>query len=93
MRNLPRLWLLTCNSFTYKRAENPRSRSWGLPMKRFLVGSSFRLHRDEEGQGLVEYMLILALVSFAGAAGMKVLASGLNSAFSDIGSIVNAYIT
>ena len=51
------------------------------------------LHRDEEGQGLVEYLLILALVAFACTAGMKVLADGLNIAFSEVGSLVNAYIT
>ena len=51
------------------------------------------LHRDEEGQGLVEYLLILALVAFACTAGMKVLADGLNVAFSEVGSLVNAYIT
>ena len=52
-----------------------------------------RLHRDEEGQGLVEYLLILALVAFACTAGMNVLAQGVNTAFSEIGSLVNAYIT
>lgn len=51
------------------------------------------LHRDESGQGLVEYLLILALVAFACTAGMDVLASGLNTAFSEVGSLVNAYIT
>ncbi len=51
------------------------------------------LHENEEGQGLVEYLLILALVAFACTAGMNVLASGLNVAFSEIGSLVNAYIT
>ena len=51
------------------------------------------LHRDEEGQGLVEYLLILALVAFACTAGMNILAQGLNTAFSEIGSLVNAYIT
>ena len=52
-----------------------------------------RLHRDEAGQGLVEYLLILALVAFAATAGMTTLASGLNSAFSAIGSILGKYIT
>lgn len=52
-----------------------------------------RLHNDECGQGLVEYLLILALVAFAATAGMNILASGLNVAFSQIGSLVNAYIT
>ena len=56
-------------------------------------GSLLGLHRDDMGQGLVEYMLIVALVSFAGAAGMRILASGLNTAFSEIGSIASAYIT
>lgn len=61
-------------------------------MKTFVLNSLARLHRDEEGQGLVEYLLILALVAFACTAGMKVLANGLNNAFSEIGSLVNAYI-
>jgi pilus assembly protein Flp/PilA len=52
-----------------------------------------RLHSDEEGQGLVEYLLILALVAFAATAGMGSLASYLNLAFSDIGSLLNAYIS
>lgn len=52
-----------------------------------------RLHRDEEGQGLVEYLLILALVAFAATAGMGSLASYLNQAFSSVGSLLNAYIS
>lgn len=52
-----------------------------------------QLHRDEEGQGLVEYLLILALVAFAATAGMGSLASYLNVAFSDVGSLLNAYIS
>jgi Flp pilus assembly pilin Flp len=53
----------------------------------------YQLHTDESGQGLVEYLLILALVAFACTAGMNVLAAGLNTAFSEVGSLVNAYIT
>ncbi len=51
------------------------------------------LLRDESGQGLVEYLLILALVAFAATAGMGVLASYLNVAFGDIGSLLGRYIT
>jgi len=51
-----------------------------------------RLHKDEEGQGLVEYLLILALVAFAATAGMGSLASGLNSAFVTIAGILGSYI-
>lgn len=62
-------------------------------MKRFAVNVLTRLHRDEAGQGLVEYLLILALVAFAATAGMGSLASYLNVAFSSVGSLLNAYIT
>ena len=59
----------------------------------FVLTLLANLHKNEEGQGLVEYLLILALVAFACTAGMKVLANGVNQAFSEIGSLVNAYIT
>ena len=62
-------------------------------MKTFVMNLLAQLHKDEAGQGLVEYLLILALVAFACTAGMKTLAGGLNLAFSEIGSLVNAYIT
>jgi len=61
-------------------------------MVNFVLDTLARLSRDESGQGLVEYLLILALVAFAATAGMGALASGLNSAFSAIGSILGAYI-
>jgi len=40
----------------------------------------------EDGQDLVEYVLLIALMAFAATAGMKVLADGVNSAFSAVGS-------
>jgi len=62
-------------------------------MKTFVLKSLARLHKDEAGQGLVEYTLIVALVAFAATAGMNSLASSLNSAFSQIGTVVGQYIT
>lgn len=62
-------------------------------MRSFVITALVRLHSDEKGQGLVEYLLILALVAFAATAGMGSLASGLNSAFSQIGIILGQYIT
>ena len=62
-------------------------------MKTMILNSLNRLHQDEAGQGLVEYLLILALVAFAATAGMTSLASGLNSAFTKIGSILGNYIS
>jgi pilus assembly protein Flp/PilA len=51
------------------------------------------LHKDETGQGLVEYLLVLALVAFAATAGMRTLATGLNSAFSKISTYIGSYIS
>jgi len=62
-------------------------------MTKQLINSLVRLRKDESGQGLVEYLLILALVAFAATAGMTTLASGLNSAFAKIGTIIGQYIT
>ena len=61
-------------------------------MVTLILNSLARLHRDEAGQGLVEYLLILALVAFAATAGMGALATGLNSAFSAVGSVLGMYI-
>jgi len=40
----------------------------------------------EEGQDLVEYALVVALIAFGATAGMKNLATGINNAFSSISS-------
>jgi Flp pilus assembly pilin Flp len=51
-----------------------------------------RLHKDKPGQGLVEYLLILALLSCAAVAGTRNLATGLDSAVAKVSSIVGQYI-
>ena len=61
-------------------------------MMTFVLNSLARLHKDESGQGLVEYLLILALVAFAATAGMGARASGLNSAFEMISTVLGSYI-
>ena len=40
--------------------------------------------REDEGQGLVEYALIIALVSIALIAGLMALAGGIDGVFSNI---------
>ena len=46
------------------------------------VSVRFRdLMSHEEGQDLVEYSLVVALIAFGAIADMKVLANGLNNAF------------
>lgn len=62
-------------------------------MKTFVVNFLARVHKDESGQGLVEYLLIVALVALAATAGMNIFAGAVNSAFSQLGSILGQYIT
>jgi pilus assembly protein Flp/PilA len=40
----------------------------------------------EEGQDLIEYALVVALIAFAATAGMNTLAQDINNAFKNIGS-------
>jgi Flp pilus assembly pilin Flp len=49
-------------------------------------------HR-EDGQDLVEYAMLVALIGFGAAAGMKQLSSALNLAFSNISSRLGTYTT
>lgn len=44
------------------------------------------LMANEEGQDLVEYALVVALIAFGAVAGMKVLSSEINTAFNTISS-------
>ena len=46
----------------------------------------------EEGQDLVEYALVVALVAFGAVLGMKGLASGINSEFNVISSTLTTDI-
>jgi pilus assembly protein Flp/PilA len=48
--------------------------------------------KDEKGQDLVEYALIVALIAFAAIVGMNSLANGINSAFNSIATTVNQYL-
>jgi pilus assembly protein Flp/PilA len=43
----------------------------------------------EEGQDLVEYALIVALISLAAITGMKTLATDINNAFNSVGNTLN----
>jgi len=46
----------------------------------------------EDGQDLVEYALVVALIAFGATSGMKAVATGLNHAFSNISSNLGSYV-
>jgi pilus assembly protein Flp/PilA len=52
---------------------------------------ALRLIHDEEGQDLIEYALVVALIAFAAAAGMSTVATKINEAFTNIGTKVSTY--
>ena len=51
------------------------------------------LMNREDGQDLVEYALVIALVALAATAGMKTLATDISNAFTTIGTSLNSSIT
>jgi pilus assembly protein Flp/PilA len=46
----------------------------------------------EEGQDLIEYALVVALIAFAATAGMNTLAGDINNAFQRIGNSLTSAI-
>jgi len=49
--------------------------------------------KDENGQDLIEYALVVALIAFAATAGMGSLATAINTAFGNVGTRLGTYIT
>lgn len=49
--------------------------------------------KGEEGQDLIEYALVVALIAFAAVGAMGTLATDINSAFIGIGSKLTAATT
>jgi pilus assembly protein Flp/PilA len=47
---------------------------------------------QEDGQDLIEYALVVALIAFAATAGMGVLANDINTAFTNIGTKLTSSI-
>jgi pilus assembly protein Flp/PilA len=52
-----------------------------------------RLWREEEGQDLIEYALLVALVALAATAGMSALANAINTTFGKLGTDLNSATT
>jgi pilus assembly protein Flp/PilA len=47
--------------------------------------------RQDHGQDLIEYALVVALIALAATVGMKTVASNINDAFSNIGGKLLTY--
>lgn len=53
---------------------------------RLLVARFMNLAANENGQDLVEYALIVALIALAATAGMNTLATAINTGFTTLGT-------
>lgn len=49
--------------------------------------------KEEQGQDLIEYALVVALIALAATAGMTTVATGINTAFSGIATKLNNYVS
>jgi len=55
--------------------------------------TTIQILRDENGQDLIEYALVVALIAFAATVGMNSVANGINNAFSSISTKLSTYIS
>jgi pilus assembly protein Flp/PilA len=64
-------------------------------MKNFFLRTyaKAQIARDDYGQDLIEYALVVALIAFAAIVGMQGVANQINTAFVGIGNKVSGYVT
>ena len=55
--------------------------------------TKIRILLNDNGQDLIEYALVVALIAFAATVGMSSLANSINTAFSKIGTTLTTYIS
>ena len=63
-------------------------------MRDFLLRRYVRMQTllaNVDGQDLIEYALVVALIAFAATAGMNTVASDINKAFNNIGTKIVTY--
>jgi pilus assembly protein Flp/PilA len=53
--------------------------------------TKLQILRDDRGQDLVEYALVVALIALAATAGMSGLANSIKSAFTSVGGKLATY--
>jgi pilus assembly protein Flp/PilA len=67
--------------------------SGGKKMKQSLVKfyAKYQVLVSEDGQDLIEYALVVAVIAFAAIAGMNSVATNINNAFTNIGTKIVSY--
>ena len=70
-----------------------RTGIWGRSKLRLLKQQWLHFTRDESGQSLIEYALIVALIALGAITTMGTVATALSTGFSKIASHLNSSIT
>ena len=52
----------------------------------------FQILKDENGQDMIEYALVCALIGFVATAGLSSVAAAINTAFTHIGTKLTTYV-
>jgi pilus assembly protein Flp/PilA len=61
-------------------------------MRNYLKNLYTNILREEAGQDLIEYVLIIAIIAFAATVGMNSVATKINDAFGNVGSKLDTYV-
>ena len=77
------------NSKELEKPENMRNAMLKLYVKAYVVRQALK---DEHGQDLVEYALVIAVVCLGIVSGMSTLAQGINSAMATLSGKLNAAV-
>jgi pilus assembly protein Flp/PilA len=56
-----------------------------------MQGLKDALVKDQSGQDLIEYALVVALIALAATAGMKTVATAIGTAFTSVGTKLGTY--
>jgi pilus assembly protein Flp/PilA len=81
-------WLLEERGFIESIQEKEKQIVSNFCLKLYVKAQIFR---GENGQDLIEYALIAALIALAATAGMQTIATDINSAFTNIGTKLTGY--
>ena len=64
-----------------------------MKVKLSALAAKFLVLLDEQGQDLIEYALVVALIAFSATAGMSSLATAINNAFGGIATTLSSYVS
>jgi pilus assembly protein Flp/PilA len=57
------------------------------------LSGMLQILKDESGQDLIEYVLVIALIALTATAGMSSVATAINTAFTNVGTKLGVYVT